>query len=68
MGKDITPPSSKIDWSSMGFQYRDTNGYVRYTWTQETGWDNGKMETDPMIKVHVCATGLNYGQQVKKNI
>jgi hypothetical protein len=48
----------------MGFQYRDVNGYVKYTWTEENGWDKGTIETDPMMKVHICATGLNYGQQV----
>ncbi|CAO0798521.1 unnamed protein product [Mucor circinelloides] len=61
--KPVTPPSSTFDFSSMGFQYRDINGYVKYTWTEENGWDKGTMEKDPMLNVHMCATGLNYGQQ-----
>lgn len=64
MSKPATPPSSTFDFKTMGFQYRDLNGYVKYTWTEENGWDKGVMETDPLMKVHVCATGLNYGQQV----
>lgn len=64
--KPVTPPSSTFDFSSMGFQYRDINGYVKYTWTEENGWDKGTMEKDPMLNVHMCATGLNYGQQVNK--
>ncbi|KAI7907772.1 branched-chain amino acid aminotransferase [Cokeromyces recurvatus] len=63
MPKSITPPSATFDFSSMGFQYRDVNGYVKYTWTEEAGWNKGTVETDPMVKVHMCATGLNYGQQ-----
>ncbi|KAI7854702.1 branched-chain amino acid aminotransferase [Circinella umbellata] len=55
--------ADKLDWDNIGFQYRDTNGYMRYTWTPENGWDKGTFETDPYLKVHMCATGLNYGQQ-----
>lgn len=62
--KPVTPPSSTFDFSSMGFQYRDINGYVKYIWTEENGWSKGTMETDAMLNVHMCATGLNYGQQV----
>ncbi|RUS31097.1 branched-chain amino acid aminotransferase [Jimgerdemannia flammicorona] len=57
-----TPPSDKIDWSNLGFNYRDTNGYIKYTWTNGE-WDTGVWETDPYLKVHVASTGLNYGQE-----
>ncbi|CAO3703281.1 unnamed protein product [Rhizopus stolonifer] len=63
MSKPVTPPSSEIDWTTMGFQYRDLNGFMRYTWTEENGWDQGKFETNPKLDIHMCATGLNYGQQ-----
>ncbi|RUS17571.1 branched-chain amino acid aminotransferase [Endogone sp. FLAS-F59071] len=56
-----TPPLDNIDWSSLGFEFRNTNGYVRYTWT-EGEWDEGVWETDPYLKVHIASTGLNYGQ------
>ncbi|KAF7732731.1 hypothetical protein EC973_000002 [Apophysomyces ossiformis] len=59
----MTPPTDKLDWANIGFQYRDLNGYVKYTWTEKNGWDNGVIETDPFLKLHVCATGLHYGQQ-----
>lgn len=68
MSKPITPPSSKVDWATMGFQYRDLNGFMRYTWTEENGWDNGRFETNPKLDVHMCSTGLNYGQQVEIDI
>lgn len=63
MVKPVTPASSTFDFSTMGFQYRDINGYVKYTWTEENGWNTGTFETDPVLNVHMCATGLNYGQQ-----
>ncbi|GAA5813185.1 hypothetical protein MFLAVUS_006659 [Mucor flavus] len=63
MVKPVTPPSSTFDFSSMGFQYRDINGFMKYVWTEESGWSAGSFETDPLLKVHMCATGLNYGQQ-----
>lgn len=55
---------TNLDWNNIGFLYRDTNGYAKYTWTAEKGWDQGTFETDPFLRVHMCATGLNYGQQV----
>jgi branched-chain amino acid aminotransferase len=58
------PPSDKIDWDNIGFQYRDINGYTKYTWTPENGWDQGSFETNPYLNVHMCATGINYGQEV----
>ncbi|KAI8979905.1 branched-chain amino acid aminotransferase [Pilobolus umbonatus] len=61
--KPVTPPKPDFDWQNIGFQYRDLNGYMKYIWTAEKGWDKGTYETDPYLKVHMCATGLNYGQQ-----
>ena len=60
--------ADKLDWNNIGFQYRDTNGFMKYTWTLENGWDKGTFETDPYLKVHMCSTGLNYGQQVKRKV
>lgn len=56
--------ADKLDWNNLGFEYRETNGYIKYTWTPEKGWDQGSWETDSLMKVHVCASGLHYGQQV----
>lgn len=66
MSKPITPPLASFDWHNMGFQYRDLNGYMKYTWTEEHGWDKGTFEKSSTVNVHICATGLNYGQQVEK--
>ncbi|KAJ2958633.1 hypothetical protein NQZ79_g5818 [Umbelopsis isabellina] len=63
MVNPTVPPSDKIDWDNIGFQYRDINGYAKYTWTPENGWDQGSLETNPYLSVHMCATGINYGQE-----
>jgi hypothetical protein len=65
MSNPTTPPTDKLDWQNIGFQYRDINGYAKYTWTPENGWDEGSLETNPYLNVHMCSTGLNYGQEVR---
>ena len=57
--------SSPIDWTSLGFEYRQTNGHLIMKWTEETQcWSEGEMSSDPMLPIHVSATGLHYGQAV----
>ena len=67
MSNPTTPPTDKLDWQNIGFQYRDINGYAKYTWTPENGWDEGSLETNPNLNVHMCSTGLNYGQNVRES-
>ncbi|KAI9319042.1 branched-chain amino acid aminotransferase [Dichotomocladium elegans] len=55
--------ADKLDWDNIGFQYRETNGYTKYTWTIENGWDNGTFEKGSHMNIHICASGLHYGQQ-----
>ncbi|KAI8388811.1 branched-chain amino acid aminotransferase [Radiomyces spectabilis] len=59
----VQAPTDKLDWANIGFQFRDLNGYMKYTWTEENGWDKGTFEKDSYLKVHMCAPGLHYGQQ-----
>jgi len=58
----VSPPSPSFDWSQLRFELYPTNGYVSYTWTEETGWDEGKWVTDPFVKLHVATVAINYGQ------
>ncbi|OZJ03086.1 hypothetical protein BZG36_03900 [Bifiguratus adelaidae] len=58
-----TPPTTSIDWKNLGFEVHQTNGYVKYTWREDQGWDQGTWETDPYLKVHMSSPGLNYGQE-----
>lgn len=50
-----------IDWSTLGFQYMDTNSHIRYTW-RDGEWDKGTLVKDPYYKIHVAASALHYGQ------
>ncbi|OAD71800.1 hypothetical protein PHYBLDRAFT_155775 [Phycomyces blakesleeanus NRRL 1555(-)] len=59
----MTPPTTSIDWDNLGFEYRDLNDYAKFIWTEEKGWSKPTFEKEPYVKVHICATGLNYGQQ-----
>eukprot|EP01064_Diplonema_japonicum_P023843 TRINITY_DN34288_c0_g1_i1.p1 TRINITY_DN34288_c0_g1~~TRINITY_DN34288_c0_g1_i1.p1 ORF type:complete len:464 (+),score=79.88 TRINITY_DN34288_c0_g1_i1:42-1394(+) len=59
-------PSQKIggaalDWPNLGFDFRPTHGFVKYTW-KHGSWDAGVFEKDPYFKVHVMSSAIHYGQ------
>mmetsp|Transcript_11609 Transcript_11609/g.22849 ORF Transcript_11609/g.22849 Transcript_11609/m.22849 type:complete len:630 (-) Transcript_11609:252-2141(-) len=49
---------------ALGFGITPVNGHVRYTWTSESGWDQGQVLTSPFINLHVNAGVLHYGLAV----
>jgi branched-chain amino acid aminotransferase len=51
----------KIDWSSLGFQYMDTNCHIRYVW-RDGSWSAGELVREPYLHLHIAATALHYGQ------
>ncbi|THY47958.1 branched-chain amino acid aminotransferase [Aureobasidium pullulans] len=58
------PPVSTIDWDNIGFQVREVNGHIESTFSKKTGqWTRPKFVTDPYLRIHGMAPGLNYGQQ-----
>lgn len=63
MSSDIPQPSTKIDWSSLGFKLQETNGHVEYHY-KDGAWDSGTWVADPFMKIHVGCVALNYGQSV----
>lgn len=56
MGNDM-----KLDWQSLGFQYRETHCHIRHTW-KNGEWDAGELCTEPYLRLHIGATALHYGQ------
>ena len=50
-----------LDWSNLGFDFRRTNGFVKYSWA-EGKWDAGVIEEEPYFNVHVMSSAIHYGQ------
>eukprot|EP00613_Pedinella_sp_CCMP2098_P001292 CAMPEP_0171633346 /NCGR_PEP_ID=MMETSP0990-20121206/25119_1 /TAXON_ID=483369 /ORGANISM="non described non described, Strain CCMP2098" /LENGTH=340 /DNA_ID=CAMNT_0012203987 /DNA_START=134 /DNA_END=1157 /DNA_ORIENTATION=+ len=47
----------------LGFEFRETNSHLKFTWREGVGWDEGELVAgEPFIKVHIAATSLHYGQ------
>jgi branched-chain amino acid aminotransferase len=53
----------KIDWKNLGFQYLQTDSYVRADF-MNGAWSELMTCTDPNISLHCAATCLHYGQSV----
>ncbi|KAG0338198.1 hypothetical protein BG000_004397 [Podila horticola] len=60
-------PTSAIDWDNLGFKWVDTNGHVKYIYSNGQ-WDQGEFVKDSYIKMHICAPALNYGQECFEGI
>jgi len=54
--------SANLDWPQLGFGIQQVTGHMEYNWNENTGWDAGKFETNPMMNLHVCGNVLHYGQ------
>ncbi|KAF1815688.1 branched-chain amino acid aminotransferase II [Eremomyces bilateralis CBS 781.70] len=58
------PPVDTIDWSNVGFRVREVNGHIESHYSTSTGqWSPPTFVTDPFLRIHGLAPGLNYGQQ-----
>ena len=53
--------SANLDWPNLGFEYRETESFVKIDY-KDGQWGEVQLETDPMIKIHIGATALHYGQ------
>lgn len=53
--------TAKLDWPNLGFEYRQTDSFVKITY-KDGKWGDIRVEKDPLIKVHIGATALHYGQ------
>ena len=53
---------TKIDWSTLGFQYMDTRCHLRYVW-RDGAWSAGEEVREPFLKMHIAASCLHYGQE-----
>ncbi|MCJ1271919.1 hypothetical protein MMC22_011824 [Lobaria immixta] len=64
------PPVSTIDWTNpKNLKIRDVNGHIESTYHKATGkWTPLKFVSDPYLRIHGLATGLNYGQQALEGL
>ncbi|KAI9677274.1 MAG: hypothetical protein M1829_002616 [Trizodia sp. TS-e1964] len=63
------PPTSAIDWSNIGFTFREVNGHVESHFSHKTGkWTEPEFVEDPFLRIHGMAPGLNYGQQAYEGL
>ncbi len=62
-----TTPATKpktdvnLDWANLGFQYRETAGYVQCSY-RNGAWGALEQIDEPYLRMHVGATALHYGQ------
>jgi branched-chain amino acid aminotransferase len=52
----------QLNWRELGFQYLQTESFVRADFTGNGGWSAIKVCTDPNMSLHVGAASLHYGQ------
>lgn len=53
--------SANLDWPNLGFEYRQTDSFVKCEY-KDGQWGDVQLESDPFIKIHIGATALHYGQ------
>ena len=58
---------TKIDWSSLGFEYLPTKAHIEYKYSNGR-WSKGEVKTDPHISLHIGASVLHYGQALLEGL
>ncbi|RMZ86813.1 hypothetical protein DV736_g5960, partial [Chaetothyriales sp. CBS 134916] len=59
------PPTTKIDWSNVGFKVREVNGHIEshFSHSASGSWSPPRFVASPHLSIHGMAAGLNYGVQ-----
>ena len=55
------PPTSAINWDSVGFKVHHVNGHAHITWSNGK-WGNLEFRAEESLQIHGFASCLNYGQ------
>lgn len=56
--------TAPLDWDNLGFEYRDVNCHVKFTYKEGEGWSEGELVKESYVKVHIANTAMHYGQAV----
>ncbi|EPS41729.1 hypothetical protein H072_4373 [Dactylellina haptotyla CBS 200.50] len=62
----VWPPeaTTEFDWNAIGFKITEVAGHVETYYSRKEGkWTEPIWVTDPYVKIHGLAPGMNYGQQ-----
>jgi branched-chain amino acid aminotransferase len=63
MIQSLGEPKSGLDWKNLGFQYLPTHGHAQSDF-RDGKWTPLSFQTEPVLKLHVAANCLHYGQSV----
>src|SRR5437762_9810834 len=55
------PPTSAINWDSVGFKVHQVNGHAHVTWSNGK-WGKVEFRQEELLQIHGFASCLNYGQ------
>jgi len=58
---------ANLDWGNLAFDYKKTDGYIRYHF-KNGKWDDGQIVEEDTINLNIAATCLHYGQECFEGI
>lgn len=58
---EVRPTTVDLDWANLGFQYIQTQSYIRST-CKNGVWSPLESTNEPYLRMHIAATALHYGQ------
>ena len=53
----------QLDWKNLGFQFLPTHGHAQCDFA-DGKWGPLEFKADPVLKLHVAANALHYGQAI----
>lgn len=58
---------ANLDWGNLAFDYKKTDGHIRYHF-KDGKWDDGQIVEDDHINLNIASTCLHYGQECFEGI
>ena len=58
---------TNLDWGNLAFDYKKTDGHIRYHF-RDGKWDDGQIVEEDTINLNIAATCLHYGQECFEGI
>ncbi|MEJ2052648.1 MAG: aminotransferase class IV, partial [Calditrichaceae bacterium] len=58
---------ANLDWKNLAFDYKKTDGHIRY-YFRDGKWDDGEIVEEDTINLSIASTCLHYGQECFEGI